>query len=271
MLSPFAGAIAMTQTACPRVSVITPTLNRERWMPGLYHVFDAQTYPDKELLVQDDSPASSRFFAALDDPRVTYLHSEVALTIGEKRNRLVERATGEIIVCFDDDDFYAAHYLDTMVRLLQGHDAVKLGAWFVHDGRDQSLYYWDTATLSDIHFLVAPDRVAPVRGSSAPADFVRRNLNGYGFSLAFWKRCFGKARYPAENHGEDLAFVLRLQDEARSIRYARDESGMVLHILHAANTSTILPQYRLPGFMLDAFFPGFKAYLDVVGSDRAQS
>lgn len=238
-------------------------------MPGLYHVFDAQTYPDKELLVLDDSPAASRFFAALDDPRVTYLHSDVALTIGEKRNRLVERATGEIVACFDDDDFYAAHYLDTVVQLLEGHDAVKLGAWFVYAERDKSLYYWDTATLSDIHFLVAPDRVAPVKGSSAPSDFVRRNLNGYGFSLAFRTRCFGTARYPAENHGEDFVFVLRLLDEAKSIRYARDESGIVLHILHAANTSTILPQYRLPGFMLDTFFPGLKAYLDVVGSGLA--
>jgi len=269
MLSAFAGAAAMTHTARPRVSVITPTLNRERWMPGLFHVFDAQTYPEKELLVLDDSTTASRFFGALDDPRVVYLHSDVALTIGEKRNRLVERATGEIVVCFDDDDFYAAHYLDTVVRLLQGHDAVKLGAWFVYAERDRSLYYWDTATLSDIHFLVAPDRISPVRGSSAPADFVHKNLNGYGFSLAFWKRCFGTARYPAENHGEDLGFVLRLRDEARSIRYARDESGMVLHILHSGNTSSILPQYRLPGFMLGTFFPGLGAYFDAVGRGSA--
>lgn len=269
MLSAFAGAAAMTHTARPRVSVITPTLNRERWMPGLHHVFDAQTYPEKELLVLDDSASPSRYFGALDDPRVTYLHSAAALTIGEKRNRLVERATGEIVVCFDDDDFYAAHYLDTVVGLLEGYDAVKLGAWFVYAERDRSLYYWDTATLSDIHFLVAPDRVSPVRGSSAPADFVHKNLNGYGFSLAFRKRCFGTARYPADNHGEDLAFVLRLRDEARSIRYARDESGMVLHVLHAGNTSTILPQYRLPGFMLGAFFPGLAAYFDAIGRAAA--
>lgn len=158
---------------------------------------------------------------------------------------------------------------DNVVGLLQGHRAVKLGAWFVYAERDRSLYYWDTATLSDIHFLVAPDRVSPVRGSSAPAAFVHRNLNGYGFSLAFWKRCFGTARYPAENRGEDLGFVLRLRDEARSIRYGRDEPGRVLHILDAGNTSTILPQYRLPGFMLGTLSPGLDAYFDVVGRASA--
>jgi hypothetical protein len=44
---------------------------------------------------------------------------------------------------------------------------------------------------------------------------------------------------------------------------------MVLHILDAGNTSTILPQYRLPGFMLGTLSPGLDAYFDVVGRGSA--
>src|SRR3978361_2118037 len=99
-----------------RVSVVTPTFGRERYLAGLYQGFAAQTHQDRELLVFDDSPVPSAFFARLAGPRVRYLHAPERLTIGEKRNRLIELATGEVIAFFDDDDHYAPGYLRAMLR-----------------------------------------------------------------------------------------------------------------------------------------------------------
>ena len=58
-----------------RISVITPTFGRERYLPGLYRNFAEQTHADRELLIHDDSAAPSAFFAALGDPRVSYVHA----------------------------------------------------------------------------------------------------------------------------------------------------------------------------------------------------
>src|SRR5581483_12155914 len=90
-----------------KVSVVTPTYAREKYLPSLHACFSAQTHAERELLVLDDSPAPSAFFRGLADPRVRYLHVPGRLTIGEKRNRLIELATGEAIAFFDDDDYYA--------------------------------------------------------------------------------------------------------------------------------------------------------------------
>ena len=45
-----------------KVSVLAPTYQREQYLPALYTLFQAQTYPDLELLVLDDSPQPSPFF-----------------------------------------------------------------------------------------------------------------------------------------------------------------------------------------------------------------
>ena len=100
------------------------------YLAGLYRCFAEQTHPDRELLICDDSPTPSAFFAALSDPTVQYLHSGARLTTGEKRNLLMARATGEVIAFFDDDDHYAPSYLHDMLALLGDADLVKLSGWF---------------------------------------------------------------------------------------------------------------------------------------------
>src|SRR3954471_5913053 len=107
-----------------KVSVVTPTFGREKYLPGLLACFAAQTHTDRELLILDDSPAPSTFFGGLADSRVRYVHSKERLTIGEKRNRLVEMATGEVIASFDDDDYYAPGYLTAMLDGLGDADLV---------------------------------------------------------------------------------------------------------------------------------------------------
>lgn len=108
-----------------RVSVVCPTYDgRHRLHPLLYACFATQTgVDDLELVVLDTGAERSPFFAACDDPRVTYVYSKNDLTTGEKRNRILELATGEIIANFDDDNFYCDRYLELMVHHLRTSDA----------------------------------------------------------------------------------------------------------------------------------------------------
>ena len=62
----------------------------------------------------------------------SYTHVTERLTIGEKRNRLIAASSGQVIVHFDDDDYYAPCYVEWMLRQLGDHDLVKLVGWFAY-------------------------------------------------------------------------------------------------------------------------------------------
>jgi len=81
----------------PRVSIITPTINRQDLLPALWDCVRAQSVEDIEWLVFDGSPQRAPMFEGIDDPRVCYRHVADSMTIGAKRNALCDAATGEII------------------------------------------------------------------------------------------------------------------------------------------------------------------------------
>jgi len=105
----------------PFVSVITPTYNRRKFLPMLIQLFKAQTYPSNlmELVILDDSPTSNADLIP-SDTNIRYIYEPVKITLGEKRNMLNKLAKGDVIICFDDDDY---HYPERVA-----HSIVKLNA-----------------------------------------------------------------------------------------------------------------------------------------------
>ena len=93
---------------------------------------------DFEWLILDDGPEPCPYFATLSDPRIRYHPSGGApMLVSAKRNWLCERAAAPVIAQFDDDDYYAPHYLATMLARLaeSGADITKLSAWFVYSAQ----------------------------------------------------------------------------------------------------------------------------------------
>ena len=115
----------------PYVSLVTPTYNRRRFIPSLIRIVEQQTYPrDKmEWIIYDDGQEEVRdlFEAAKDRlPVIRFIHSEDKMTLGEKRNRLNEEATGAIIVAIDDDDYYFPERVEAAVKTLLANPKVHL-------------------------------------------------------------------------------------------------------------------------------------------------
>ena len=90
------------------VSVVTPTYNRRKFIPILIHLYQQQTYPAefRELIILDDSPSSNEDLIPKNDKSIRYYYSAERIALGEKRNQLNNLAKGDVIVCFDDDDFH---------------------------------------------------------------------------------------------------------------------------------------------------------------------
>jgi glycosyltransferase involved in cell wall biosynthesis len=232
-----------------RVSVITPTYNRERFLPHLIACFQSQTATGLELLILDDSTEPSRHAtaAARQDPRIRYVHSSRRLSIGEKRNRLVRESRGSVIVQFDDDDYYSPLYVERMLQHLGEGDLVKLGAWFGYSAATRRFFYWDTSSASALHFVVSPIhplQLADLSGNDAA--FTDRNLWGFGFSYVGRRRVFDSNPFDDIDGMEDYQFAKRAQAEGCSLRHVADGEGLALHVIHGSNTSISFPQYLIP-------------------------
>jgi len=241
-----------------RVSVICPTYGRPERHERLHRYFDHQTIDQKDLWVLDDSPEPSRFFRQLQDGRVRYLHSAGRMTIGAKRNWLLSCCTGDVVAHFDDDDWYAPSYLQTMTQALQEQqlDLVKLSVWNALSELDGSFWQADTQTLSPKHFVVWSDKppesvqMSDAELASLPQDVYDDNLWGYGFSYVYRRLVGERAPFLNANFREDIEFVRRVGQFAR-IGHLTDHADKVVHTMHAKNTAQrIFPQTRLDADLL---------------------
>jgi glycosyltransferase involved in cell wall biosynthesis len=91
----------------PLVSVCTPTFNRRSFIPGLINCFNAQSYPKAKMewiIADDGTDPVGDLFNEVEQAK--YFRLEEKMSIGQKRNFMHSKASGDIIVYMDDDDYY---------------------------------------------------------------------------------------------------------------------------------------------------------------------
>ena len=113
----------MKKSACPLVSIVTPTYNSARYLEDLLRSVEAQDYPRIEHIVIDDGSTDDGATVALlrRYPRVTwwsrYNRGQYATL-----NEGFRAATGEFIMTISADDVYAdTGAVGAMARFLSEH------------------------------------------------------------------------------------------------------------------------------------------------------
>jgi len=112
----------------PFISVCTPTYNRRPFIPIIIKCFEHQTYPkDKiEWIIVDDGTDKIEDLVC-NIPQVKYFKYDEKLTLGKKRNIMNEKASGDIIVYMDDDDYYPPERIQHAVDKLRDSKALCAG------------------------------------------------------------------------------------------------------------------------------------------------
>lgn len=100
----------------PKVSVLMPTRNRERFAARAVEQFLRQTWPNKELIVLEDGDES--WMPHIGDNPLIH-HVNMVGSIGAKLNMGAELATGEILIRFDDDDWQHPHRITQQIAHLR--------------------------------------------------------------------------------------------------------------------------------------------------------
>ncbi|MCP5469752.1 MAG: glycosyltransferase family 2 protein [Chlamydiales bacterium] len=243
------------------LSVITPTEERPTFLLSLYQVLLRQESGDWEWLIYDSSLRPCKELLQYNDPRIHYIHDLDRKTIGERRNLLVQKAKGEIIVHFDDDDYYAPHYLSTIKEALKKDDFFHIHSWFAYHAASRQFFYWDSQEKTKSRMALNPLVGARVReidfGQEAAENMIK---HGYGFTFAYRKYLAEKYPFPAVDLGEDENFFNRIPKE--KVVSIADREGLALKVIHDTNVSCIFPQFMIPRFMIKTAFPHLAAHED---------
>jgi glycosyltransferase involved in cell wall biosynthesis len=107
----------------PRVSVIIPSYNHEKYVAEAIESVLAQTYQDFEIIVTDDASSDGTV-----DVIKQFKDSRIKLFIFEKNqgasiaaNHCIENATGELISLLNSDDIHLPNKLEIQVDFLDKH------------------------------------------------------------------------------------------------------------------------------------------------------
>ncbi|WP_442587827.1 glycosyltransferase family 2 protein [Pedobacter sp. AW31-3R] len=148
----------------PLVSCIMITANRPAFVASSIEDFLTQNYKKSELIIIDDgSPSCAEIIPV--HPRIHYYYNDSKVTIGSKRNYACRKSTGQILVHWDDDDWYAPDWISRQVNTLihTGADITGLGlvrffsealkSSFVYEGSDEDSPWVCGATMAYKKYL----------------------------------------------------------------------------------------------------------------------
>lgn len=193
----------------PLVSCVMPTYNRREFVPHAIRYFLRQDYPSKELIVIDDG-ADAVSDLVPDLPGIRYFRLDSKITLGAKLNLACEYAKGNIIVNWDDDDWYAPWRLRYQVENMAGADTDVCGI--------NRLLYLDLGSKNAFQYTYPSNQRVWLLGSSLC------------YTKARWKR----GPFADIDVGMDGLFVWGTPDGR--VKVLPDHSFSV-HMIHRNNVS----------------------------------
>ncbi|HEY6805133.1 MAG TPA: glycosyltransferase [Pyrinomonadaceae bacterium] len=193
----------------PLVSCIMPTSERRRFVPHAIRYFLRQDYKNKELIIVDDGDDPVQDLVPQDE-RVRYIRLLRKMKLGGKRNLACHEAKGELIVHWDDDDWYAPQRVSAQVKVMQEQDVDVCGS---HD-----LLFYDIHKRLAWQYIYGGDRKPWLAGAT----------------LCYRKDLWERNRFAHINIGEDACFMLTEQPKRVAVM---PENDLLVAIIHDHNTS----------------------------------
>jgi hypothetical protein len=193
-----------------------PTANRRPFVELALEHFARQDYAPAELIVVDSGDEPVQDLCA-QDARVRYIRANRGASIGTKRNLACAAATGDVVVHWDDDDWFGPQRLRRQIEPIASGRADVTGL--------ENRYVWN---LRDGSFWTVSD------------DLHKRMFVGnvHGGTLAYRRSLLGPSlRYDDVSLAEDAALLTRmLRTGARLERVAND--GAFVYVRHGRNAWT---------------------------------
>ena len=185
----------------PKVSIIMPSYNKEKFIGFTIESILRQSFEDFELIVIDDCSAdgSVSVVKAFHDSRIWLYQNEKNVGIPANRNRGIDLARGDYIALMDADDLCPEYRLEHEVEFLNKNsdvDVVYGGCQEIDEnGNNGRLYISAFHNPAYIRALLVVRDIIPNSSGMYRKQFVEKNNIRYreGFygmdDYLFWVEC----------------------------------------------------------------------------------
>src|SRR5258708_3421817 len=191
----------------PLVSCVMPTADRRPWVQQSIRYFLRQDYPNRELVIVDDGIDAVEDVVPRD-PCIRYKRLRGHRTLGAKRNLCVAESRGDLILHWDDDDWFADSRISRQVDALlsAGAEICGLPRMLCHDLQSRRTWLY---------------------------EFRERPWLA-GNSLLYTKDFWARKPFPDEQVGEDTVFVWSQALERAAVLA---DYEIFVAMIHGRNTS----------------------------------
>jgi glycosyltransferase involved in cell wall biosynthesis len=231
-------------TGNPRISVVIPAFNAERFLGEAIESVLGQTLPPDQVVVVDNASEDRTGEVAAGYPEVTLERIEPNRGPAGGRNAGFRLTTGELIAFHDADDLMLPAKLETQAAHLGEHPevGVVLGCQEILLEEGAALPFWHRAT--DTPVLMPPREATEDMTKVHPMTMlVRREVFE---SVGPFDEEIGPA--------EDVDWMMRAKEAG--VEIARLEAALVLRRIHPANLTQDAASARV------AIFRAFKARIE---------
>lgn len=162
-----------------------------------------------------------------DYVEILYLLDNKRMTIGEKRNKLLNMSSGDYLCFIDDDDDVSESFVDEILKAIeQNADVITFRQHCIVNGKE---------------FEVEFGLGNPNEPLTYNSDGSIKNLRRKPYHMCAWKSAIAK-NTPFENisYGEDLMWITKLSQRARSEHHI----PKILHYYRYSDNTSESNQYK---------------------------
>lgn len=194
-----------------KVSCLIVTANRKKLLRRSLYSLKNQTHKNIEVVVVDNGEENvSELMDMFPQEQVNYTYIEPSPDniLGDLRNISLEKATGDYMICWDDDDWFHPERIEIQLKTLNsGFDACCL---------EGNIFHIDTPDLIDHPYIGRlPD--------GSPSSIMHRRND--------------QIRYPSMRRGEDTVYLNQWIDQARYKMLDLSYAYLFVRVFHGTNVS----------------------------------
>jgi len=185
----------------PRISVIMPLYNAEKYVEQAINSILNQTYQDFELIIVDDKSTDKSYEICrrIKDKRIRLFQNNCNFGISQTRNIALQHTNGEYIAIMDDDDIAPLYRLEKEIVFLDYHkDIIAVGGHcrFIDEKGNDLGKQWNIFTnpkYINAHIIFSnpiPNSAGMIRNEILQKYNIRYQDGMYGTEdYRFWAEC----------------------------------------------------------------------------------
>ncbi len=201
----------MLSTSEDKVSCLIVTANRKELLKRSLLSLRNQTHKNIEVVVVDNGEESVQELMEMfpkEQVNYTFIEPSPDNILGDLRNISLEKATGDYMICWDDDDWFHPKRIEVQLNSLKnGYDACCL---------EGNIFHINTPDLFDHPYIgQLPD--------GSPSSIIHKRND--------------KIRYPSMRRGEDTVYLNRWMEQGRYKMLGLSYSYLFIRVFHGTNVS----------------------------------